>query len=142
MMSLNILLTENGRLRFHDLTCVFGDFEALAKQLESSDSKRAPTPMNRIPRKKYIGPIADGPSSPWFRNVLGADYAWWQEQVRQVPQFELLVYEAGNFADSKRSLAEIEDAVAAEYGELPQGFIEGMFDRLAKIGLVEWVEKK
>lgn len=142
MMSLNILLTENGRLRFQDFTRPFGDLKALAKQLERSDSKRAPTPMNRIPRKKYIGPIADGPSSPWFRNVLGAEYAWWQEQVRQVPQFELLVYEAGNFADSKRSLAEIEDAVAAEYGELPQGFIEGMFDRLAKIGLVEWVEKK
>ncbi len=83
MMSLNILLTENGRLRFQDLTRVFGDFEALAKQLERSDSKRAPTPMNRIPRKKYIGPIADGPSSPWFRQALGAEYAWWQEQVRQ-----------------------------------------------------------
>ncbi|PYU32503.1 MAG: hypothetical protein DMG28_11590 [Acidobacteria bacterium] len=142
MMPLNILLTENGRLRFQDLTRVFGSFEALAKQLERSDSKRTPTPMNRIPRKKYIGPIADGPSSPWFRQALGAEYAWWREQARQVPQFELIVYEAGNFADSKRSLAEIEDAVAAEYGELPQGFIEGIFNRLAKIGLVEWVERK
>ncbi|PYU17311.1 MAG: hypothetical protein DMG29_01685, partial [Acidobacteria bacterium] len=75
-----------------------------------------PKSMQRVPKKKYIGPIADGPASPWFRQALGAEYAWWQEQVRQVPQFELVVYEAGNFADSKRSLAEIEDAVAAEYG--------------------------
>ncbi len=58
-----------------------------------------------------------------------------------IPQFELVVYEAGNFADGQRTLAVIEDAVAEEYGELPQGFIEGMFDRLAKAGLVEWVEK-
>jgi hypothetical protein len=37
-------------------------------------------------------------------------------------------------------LADIEDAVTAEYGELPAGLIEGIFDRLAVIGLVEWVE--
>jgi len=148
MMSLNILLTENGRLRFQDLTRVFGDFDAFAKQLERSGSNRAPTPMNRIPRKKYIGPIADGPSSPWFRQALGADYAWWHEQSLKfppsdlIPRFELIVYEAGNFADGKRTLAEIGDTVAGEYGELPEGLIEGVFDRLAKIGLVEWVEQK
>jgi hypothetical protein len=104
--------------------------------------------MNRIPRKKYIGPIADGPSSPWFRQALGADYAWWHEQSLKfppsdlIPRFELIVYEAGNFADGKRTLAEIGDTVAGEYGELPEGLIEGVFDRLAKIGLVEWVEQK
>src|SRR5574337_617343 len=98
--------------------------------------------MRRVPMKKYIGPIADGPSSPWFREALGSDYAWWREQAGKVPQFGLVVYEAGNFADGKRTLAEIEDAVAAEYGELPKGLIEGLFDRLAKIGLVEWVVQK
>ena len=116
------------------------DHQAIVTAL-GPDTAR-PKSMQRVPKKKYIGPIADGPSSPWFRQALGADYAWWREQARQVPQFELIVYEAGNFADSKRSLAEIEDAVAAEYGELPQGFIEGIFNRLAKIGLVEWVERK
>ena len=59
-----------------------------------------------------------------------------------IPRFELIVYEAGNFADGKRTLAEIEDAVTTEYGELPEGLIEGVFDRLVKIGLVEWVEQK
>ena len=148
MVSLNVLLTENGRRRFQDLTRVFGDFEAFAKHLERRGGNRAPTPMNRIPRKKYIGPIADGPSSPWFHQTLGADYGWWHEQSLKfppsdlIPRFELIVYEAGNFADGKRTLAEIEHAVAAEYGELPQGLIEGVFDRLAKIGLVEWVEEK
>ena len=113
----------------------------------SLDAAR-PVSMRRVPRKKYIGPIADGPSSPWFRQALGADYAWWHEQSLKfppsdlIPRFELIVYEAGNFADGKRTLAEIEDAVAAEYGELPEGLIEGVFDRLARIGLVEWVEQK
>ena len=80
--------------------------------------------------------------------MLGADYAWWQEQARKfaqgdlIPQFDLVVYEAGNFANGRRTLAEIEDAIAAEYGELPEGLIEGIFERLAKIGLVEFVEQK
>ncbi len=107
-----------------------------------------PRGMERVPRKKYIGPIADGPSSPWFRQALAGDYPWWQEQARKfaqgdlIPQFDLVVYEAGNFADGRRTLAEIEEAVAAEYGELPEGLIEGIFERLAKIGLVEFAEQK
>src|SRR5437879_13685364 len=61
MMSLNILLTENGRLRFHDLTCVFGDFAALAQQLASPPRMRAPTPMDTLPRQESIGSVDAGP---------------------------------------------------------------------------------
>jgi hypothetical protein len=110
--------------------------------LRKRDSTQAVSPMDRVPKKNFLGPINDGPSSPWFRQTMGADYSWWQEQSHKVPLFELIVYEAGNFADGKRTLAEIRDCVSAEYGELPAGLIEGIFDRLAKIGLVEWVEKK
>lgn len=108
----------------------------------------APPAMKRVPTKKYIGPIADGPSSLWFRQALGSPYAWWHEQELKfphddpIPRFALIIYEAGNFADGRRSLAEIEEAVTAEYGELPAGLIEGVFNRLAAIGLVEWVEPR
>ena len=147
--SLEPLLSEKGR---PPLTMMSAGFEmmrnSMAAMPKSAGLEEPPAAMKRIPRKKYIGPIADGPSSLWFRQALGADYPWWQEQKGKlawgdlIPQFDLVVYEAGNFADGKRTLAEIEDAVVAEYGELPLGFIEGIFDRLAKIGLVEWVEPK
>jgi hypothetical protein len=105
-------------------------------------TRTVPLNLRRIPNRNFIGPINDGPSSPWFRQSMGADYAWWHDQSRKVPLFDLIVYEAGNFADGKRTLAEIQDSVSAEYGDLPAGLIEGIFDRLAKIGLVDWVDKK
>jgi len=42
----------------------------------------------------------------------------------------------------ERVAASIASDLFAEYGDLPPGFIAGLFDRLAKIGLVEWVVKK
>jgi len=147
--SLEPLLSEKGRATLAMMTA---GFEAarnmMAAMPKSAGLEEPPASMKRVPRKKYIGPIADGPSSLWFRQALGADYPWWQEQKGKlaggdlIPRFDLVVYEAGNFADGKRALAEIEDAVVAEYGELPPGLIEGIFDRLAKIALVEWVEPK
>ena len=141
-------MSDQGREWLDALVPARQDIPATRARLrESYGAEKLSQKMLRVPQKKYIGPIADGPSSPWFRQTLGADYVWWHEQAgkfRQgdlIPQFDLVVYEAANFADGKRTLFEIEDAVAAEYGDLPQGFIEGMFDRLAKAGLVEWVEK-
>ncbi|MBI3670768.1 MAG: DUF4910 domain-containing protein [Acidobacteria bacterium] len=126
--SLEDLMTPQGREKLQQMIPVPSQ-QAAAKSLFGEAV--VPQSMQRVPRKKYIGPIADGPSSPWFRQTLGADYAWWREQAgkfRQgdlIPQFDLIVYEAGNFADGKRTLAEIEDAVAAEYGELPPGIHRG-----------------
>ena len=91
------------------------------------------------PRRLYLGPLGDSFASTWFREQLGADYAWWQEQREKVPQFAVIVYETLNFTDSERNLAEIEDAVRAEFGELPEGLIEHILRELAKIGLVEFL---
>src|SRR5712691_7428462 len=141
--SLEQLMTPQG---IQDFRHMVGTPETPPVVVLGPDATR-PVSKRRVPKKKYIGPIADGPSSPGFRQALGTDYAWWHEQSLRfppsdlIPRFELIVYEAGNFADGKRTLAEIEDVVAAEYGELPEGLIEGVFDRLAKIGLVEWVEE-
>ena len=92
-----------------------------------------------VPRRLFLGPLADSYASPWFREQLGADYAWWEEQAEKIPHWGVLVYETLNFADGKRSLAEIEEAVAAEFGEVPEGVVERLLRDLEKVGLVELI---
>ena len=47
-----------------------------------------------------------------------------------------IVYELRNFIDGKRSISDIRDAVAAEFGSLPLPAVADYFDRLAKAGAV------
>jgi len=47
-----------------------------------------------------------------------------------------------NFTDGKRSLAEIEDAVRAEFGDLPEGAVERILRDLEKVKLVEFAPAK
>ncbi|MFQ5778134.1 MAG: DUF4910 domain-containing protein [Terriglobia bacterium] len=95
-----------------------------------------------VARRLFLGPLADSYASPWFREELGADYAWWEEQAGEVPLWGVLVYETLNFTDGKRSLAEIEDAVRAEFGEVPEGLVEHILRDLEKVGLVEFSAPK
>ncbi|MFQ5724451.1 MAG: DUF4910 domain-containing protein, partial [Terriglobia bacterium] len=92
-----------------------------------------------VPRRLFLGPLADSYASPWFREQLGAGYAWWEEQAEKIPNWGVVVYETLNFTDGKRSLAEIEDAVAAEFGDLPEGTVERLLRDLEKVGLVEFI---
>lgn len=92
-----------------------------------------------IPRRLYLGPLGDSSSSTWFREQLGSAYAWWEEQQEEVPRFAVIVYEILNFTDGERTLAEIEDAVRTEFGELPEGLVEHILRDLGKIGLVEFL---
>lgn len=91
-----------------------------------------------IPRRLFIGPLADSYASTWFREQLGADYAWWREQAETIPHWEILVYETLNFTDGQRTLIEIEDAVEAEFGEVPDGVVEHILRDLKKVGLMEF----
>ncbi len=139
LQSLEVLMSEQGRARLAEM--VEPELDPPTVRSFFADKELSPG-MARVPRRQFIGPIADGPSSLWFRQAMGADYAWWREQAAKVSRFDLIVYEACNFADGRRMLAEIEESVLAEYGELPQGLIEGIFGRLAKIGLVELTEER
>ena len=47
-----------------------------------------------------------------------------------------VVYEITNFIDGKRSISDIRDAVAAEFGSVPLPAVADYFDRLAKAGAV------
>lgn len=91
-----------------------------------------------VPQRLFIGPLADSYASMWFQEQLGEDYLWWREQAKRVPHWEILVYETLNFTDGKRSLAEIEGAVRAEFGEVPEGVVEHILRDLEKVGLVEF----
>ena len=73
---------------------------------------------------------------------MGADYAWWEEQSEKIPHWDILVYETLNFTDGQRSLAEIEDAVRAEFGDLPEGTVERILRDLEKVKLVEFAPPK
>jgi hypothetical protein len=51
---------------------------------------------------------------------------------------ELMLYEAMNLADGKRSIAEIRDIITGRYQALPQALIAAHFERLARVGIVSW----
>ncbi len=95
-----------------------------------------------VPRRLFIGPLADSYGSTWFQDTLGEGHAWWEEQGRKMPHWEIFVYEVLNYTDGKRSLAEIEDAVEAEFGEIPDGVVEHILRDLEKVGLVEFAPPK
>ena len=100
------------------------------------------TPSGPRPRRLFLGPLADSYASTWFREQMGADYAWWEEQSEKIPHWDILVYETLNFTDGKRSLAEIDDALRAEFGDLPDGTVERILRDLEKVKLVEFTPAK
>ena len=95
-----------------------------------------------VPKRLFLGPLADSYASTWFSEQLGAGHAWWEEQSEKIPKWDILVYETLNFTDGQRSLAEIEDAVRAEFGDLPDGAVERILRDLEKVKLVEFTPPK
>ena len=53
-------------------------------------------------------------------------------------QSELYAYEITNFVDGKRTVAEIRDAVAAEYGPLPLSLVSDYLDACVEAGIIHW----
>ncbi|MCI0656269.1 MAG: hypothetical protein L0170_04270, partial [Acidobacteria bacterium] len=102
----------------------------------------APAEKRAVPRRLFIGPLGDSYASMWFREALGEGYGWWRDWEGKVPHWEIFVYEVLNYTDGKRSLAEIEDAVEAEFGEIPDGVVEHILRDLEKVGLVEFAPAK
>ena len=55
---------------------------------------------------------------------------------------EYFMYEALNFADGKRNVAEIRDAVSAEFEPVPVAEVAQYFDFLQKLGVVRMAAEK
>jgi hypothetical protein len=58
------------------------------------------------------------------------------DRVRLARRGHYYLYETLNFADGKRNLGEIRDAVGAEYGAAPLDEIEEYFRLLERVGVV------
>jgi aminopeptidase YwaD len=51
---------------------------------------------------------------------------------------DLMLYEAMNLADGKRSISDIRDIVSGRYAPVPQALIAAHFERLSGVGIVSW----
>ncbi len=136
LRSLEILLTAEGKERLLHMVDYFNWRDTSGGTSKLLQSKRV------VPRRLFIGPLGDSYASMWFREALGDGYVWWRDWEGKVPHWEIFVYEVLNYTDGKRSLAEIEDAVEAEFGEIPDGVVEHILRDLEKVGLVEFAPAK
>jgi aminopeptidase YwaD len=92
-----------------------------------------------VPRRT---PLLHGPVN-FFRPEYGRDWMVektsdpeFVEKVRLARRGHYYLYETLNFADGKRNLEEIREAVAAEYGPAPIDEIEQYFRLLERVGIV------
>jgi hypothetical protein len=102
----------------------------------------AATPSPSVKRVPTRTPLVRGPVN-FFRPEYGL--AWMIEktgdpgfvaQVRLARRGHYYLYETLNFADGRRSLEEIRQAVGVEYGPAPLEEIEQYFQLLEKVGVV------
>ncbi|MCH8272212.1 MAG: DUF4910 domain-containing protein [Candidatus Marinimicrobia bacterium] len=92
----------------------------------------------RIPKRKFIGPVADSYADTWFADNLGETYKWYSEV--KVSNLDLIRYETVNFMDGKRNISQIHKLVSAEFGRFKVEITERIIEDLAKLKLVEWVK--
>jgi hypothetical protein len=87
-----------------------------------------------VPKRKYVGPLASGE----FRQKLSLEKRKrYDEWSKQDVKFNAKMVEAWSFANGKRSIAEIADAVSFEYGTIaPETMLE-LFKDLEEHGYVE-----
>jgi hypothetical protein len=115
---------------------------ALAR-LERQGAKAAPEEVSAsarlVPKRTSLvrGPVN------FFRPEYGRDWMVektgdpaFVEKLRLAKRGHYYLYETLNFADGRRSLAEIGSAVGAEYGPAPLDEIEEYFRLLEKVGVV------
>lgn len=59
-----------------------------------------------------------------------------------LPEFdgdtELMLYEAVNLADGRRSIGDISDIISGRYGPVPPALLTAHFERLARVGIATW----
>jgi hypothetical protein len=88
----------------------------------------------RVPSRN---PAVKGPLTPsvdWVREHAGAAAA--ALAINKLPGGDDVAWEAVNFADGKRTVSEIRDAVSAEFGPVDTAAVAGWLELLAKIGAI------
>jgi hypothetical protein len=102
-----------------------------------------------FPRRRTIPPI----QASAVESLAGADLAWWREQQARFsgtggstawkgtrqgkPGFRLVLFEAVNFMDGRRTTAEIAELLSAEYEEeIDEAWVDRLVGILARQELV------
>ena len=91
-------------------------------------------PDARVPSRN---PAVKGPLTPsvdWVRDRAGAAAA--ALAIARAPRGDDVAWEAVNFADGKRTVSDIRDAVSAEFGPVDTAAVAEWLDLLAKIGAI------
>lgn len=87
-----------------------------------------------VPKRKYVGPLA----SSEFRQKLPPERRKRHDEwSKQDVKFNAKMVEAWSFADGRRSIAEIADAVSFEYGAIALEIMLELFKDLEEQGYVE-----
>ena len=103
---------------------------------DSQNDKRVPVPAA----------VIRGPLSVYYYDHVDAALAARGISEASLPKLpdaadvdaDLMLYEAMNLADGKRSVSEIRDILSGRYAPVPQALIATHFDRLAQAGIVSW----
>jgi len=88
---------------------------------------------NRVPVRLTRGPLDFGLPESRLSPDAAAWYAGEGRALNGNVRFELV-----NFVDGNRSVAEIRDAVSAEYAPLPVAVVARYFDDLVRAQVIEW----
>jgi hypothetical protein len=95
---------------------------------------RVTTGDARVPVRNAAvkGPLA--PGGEWLTERAGAP----RIAIARLPNADDLTYEIANFIDGRRSVADIRDAVSAEYDPIDLAAVAEYIDLLAKAGAVRF----
>lgn len=97
-------------------------------------------------RVPVLSPSIRGPLGVYYYDHVGAmlkERNISEASLPALPEFDdeeagVVLYEATNLADGKRSIAEIRDILTGRYVPVPQALIAAHFERLARVGIASW----
>jgi hypothetical protein len=115
--------------------------DAVAEETAQMRAELSAAPRPADPRVPVRNPEIKGPLEVYYFNYLrragaGADADAAKTALAAREDGGLLAYEALNFADGKRSISEIRDALSGRYASVPLSAVAEYFEMLARAGAV------
>jgi aminopeptidase YwaD len=122
-----------------------GAVKALSEQLKNQGAT-LPAATAGDARVPVPSPAIRGPLNVYYYDHFNATLAERNVSESSLPAMpeltegdaHLMLYEAMNLADGKRSIAEIRDIISGRYLPVPQALITAHFERLARAGIIIW----
>ncbi|HKQ60841.1 MAG TPA: hypothetical protein VJS92_06100, partial [Candidatus Polarisedimenticolaceae bacterium] len=88
-------------------------------------------PAGSGPRRRVLLPFTESA----FESLRGEELAWWQAQG---DRRDLMIFEAVNFMDGRRTTAEIAEALACEFEtEVDAAWVERVVALFGRLQLIE-----